>query len=118
MSSVIREAVIPHYRTGEPILYVARASTARVVGLAQSESRALLDAVLRVLYDEAHILTHHWRTGDLVIWDNMALQHARPSLKSGVRRTLQRVMIATHPQKAQMPQDYVTPAKTYAPARA
>ena len=38
---------------------------------------------------------HHWRNGDLVIWDNVALQHARPPIADGTRRTLRRVVCGT-----------------------
>ena len=32
-----------------------------------------------ILYDEANVYHHHWRQDDLVIWDNIALQHGRPA---------------------------------------
>ena len=43
---------------------------------------------------------HDWQPGDLVLWDNMAMQHARPDVdKDGPVRTLRKV-IAPKPQIA------------------
>lgn len=41
-----------------------------------------------------HVLTYNWSEGDLVIWDNIALQHARPDLnKTGAPRTLRKTLV-------------------------
>jgi taurine dioxygenase len=109
MHSMEREVVMIHPETGDPIIYVARCSTSRIVGLDREESAQVLHSLYDTLYDEAHILKHWWRNGDLMIWDNLALQHARPNIEGITRRTLQRVTIATHDQKAQIPPTYVSP---------
>ena len=36
---------------------------------------------------------HHWKVGDLVIWDNIALAHARPPFDTSQPRTLRRTAI-------------------------
>lgn len=100
--SMLRDVVTPHPVTGEPILRIARTATGRIEGLSPSESRALLDRLIDHLYAEEHVLTHYWRSGDFLMWDNLALQHARPNLKGVTRRTLQRVGIATHSLLAQV----------------
>ena len=41
------------------------------------------------------VLEHRWRTGDVVFWDNIALQHARGDLGGVGRRVLQRVIVGT-----------------------
>jgi taurine dioxygenase len=109
MHAMEREVVMIHPVTGEPIIYVARCSTSRIVGLDREASRAMLHQLYDALYDEAHMLKHWWRCGDLLIWDNLALQHARPSIAGITRRTLQRATIATHDQRAQIPASYVAP---------
>ncbi|MCB2049060.1 MAG: TauD/TfdA family dioxygenase [Novosphingobium sp.] len=109
MHSMEREAVMRHPVTGEPIVYVARCSTSRLVGLDREDSTALLHTLYDTLYDEAHMLKHWWRNGDLLIWDNLALQHARPDIEGITRRKLQRVTVATHDQSAQIPAGYVAP---------
>ena len=47
------------------------------------------------LYHPGRVLEHRWRTGDFVIWDNIALQHMRRSLRDCGRRVLQRVIVGT-----------------------
>ena len=44
------------------------------------ESEELLEALFSHLYDPAHIFEHEWREGDLVAWDNLAIQHARSTV--------------------------------------
>ncbi len=109
MHSMEREVVMIHPETGEPIVYVARCSTSRIVGLGREESRDMLHRLYDAIYDEAHMLKHWWRNGDLLIWDNLALQHARPNIEGITRRKLQRVTIATHEQSSQIPASYVSP---------
>jgi taurine dioxygenase len=81
-----------HPRTGETMLYVGEQHTRYVVGMPKAESDALLDALYEHLYQPAHLMEHHWRKGDLVVWDNMIAQHARPNvLGDGPPRTLRKI---------------------------
>jgi alpha-ketoglutarate-dependent taurine dioxygenase len=81
-----------HPRTGKTTLYVSQQVTMDIVGLSQEENEALLEELFAHLYAPEHILEHQWRTGDLVIWDNMATQHARGTVSlDGPPRTLRKV---------------------------
>jgi taurine dioxygenase len=83
-----------HPRTGETLLYVCPQMTHHIEGLGHDDSEALIEALSDHYYAADHILEHHWREGDLLIWDNIALQHARPNvLKEGPARTLRKVMV-------------------------
>ncbi len=43
---------------------------------------------------DMHVLTYNWSEGDLLIWDNIALRHARPDLnKAGAPRTLRKTLV-------------------------
>jgi taurine dioxygenase len=86
----VRPLVINHPDTGEPILYVTRGQTVRVLELSDQESDALLDELFGYLYAGDNTFEHRWRVGDIVLWDNYALQHARSSIKGHGNRTLQR----------------------------
>lgn len=79
--------------TGRPYVFVNAHSTALVAGLSQSESDELLEELYSHIYTPDNIYEHHWTTGDLVLWDNRGLQHARAKVSGGVR-TLRRVTVA------------------------
>ncbi|MBX6723501.1 MAG: TauD/TfdA family dioxygenase, partial [Dactylosporangium sp.] len=53
-----------------------------------ADSKALLARTYAAIYQPSNVYTHTWHTGDLVIWDNIALSHRRPPIKAGVARTL------------------------------
>jgi len=83
-----------HPRTGQTLLYVCPQMTHHIEGLDHEESEALLDALFDHFYKDEQILEHHWREGDLVVWDNIKLQHARPNVSiEGPARTLRKIMI-------------------------
>ena len=90
--------------TGRPYVFVNSQSTACLIGVADAESDALIDELFSSLYAEDNVYEHKWRNGDIVIWDNLALQHARGPITGGVR-TLQRVTIARLSYDAQYPAD-------------
>jgi alpha-ketoglutarate-dependent taurine dioxygenase len=92
----LRDTVTPianvHERTGRTMLYVCEQQTREIVELAKAESDALLDELFAHLYDPARLVSHQWRKGDLVIWDNQAVQHGRPYLVGdGPARTLRKI---------------------------
>ena len=79
--------------TGRPYLFVNQNMTALIIGLPPEESDALLEELYAALYMQDDVYEHVWHLGDLVLWDNLSVQHARGRV-SGDRRTLQRVSIA------------------------
>ena len=48
---------------------------------------------LTYLYRPENIFTHAWRPGDLVLWDNLALQHGRNDFSPEWKRHIRRVQI-------------------------
>jgi len=98
--SPVRETVMstttpvgqPHPRTGRPLLYVSQGMTKEIVGLSEDESEDLLEDLFKHLYRPENVLEHEWHNGDLVIWDNVALQHARAAVDiDGPPRTLRKI---------------------------
>jgi alpha-ketoglutarate-dependent taurine dioxygenase len=82
-----------HPRTGHTILYVCQQTTQRIADMPAAESEPLLDELLGHLYAADKQYAHHWRERDLIIWDNIALQHARPNVKTeGPPRTLRKTI--------------------------
>jgi taurine dioxygenase len=90
--------------TGRKYLFLNQAWTALIVGLGQDESDALHEEVNRHFYKDTEVYERRWTEGDLVLWDNLAVQHARGEAGTGVR-TLQRVTIAELGYEAQYPSD-------------
>jgi taurine dioxygenase len=90
---VERPMVAPHPRTGVPVVNANALQTDRVVGLSAEESEALLTELFEVLYAPDNVLVLDWAVGDLVIWDNLAIQHERPEFPILEPRTMQRVCI-------------------------
>ena len=83
----------PHPRTGRTMLYVSQMMTAAIVELPAEESEALLGELFAHLYDPAYVWEHEWCNGDLVAWDNLAIQHARSDVRiDGPARTLRKVV--------------------------
>lgn len=85
--------VNPH--NGRPCVWVNAMQTARLLDMEWEDSREVLHAVYDRLYDPANVYEHRWRNGDIVIWDNIALQHMRGNVEGVGRRLLQRVIVGT-----------------------
>jgi taurine dioxygenase len=79
-------------RTGARCIGVSEMHTARLTGMDWEQSRALLGEIYDHLYAPQNATEHLWRRGDIVIWDNLTLQHARGALAGAGRRVLQRVV--------------------------
>jgi taurine dioxygenase len=93
----IRPVLWPHRTTGEEILAVWEQQTDAVLPLPDDESDALLRELFAHLYRPDHVMVHRWQPGDLLVWDNHALQHARPEVGSQHRRVLRRVCVGVAP---------------------
>jgi alpha-ketoglutarate-dependent taurine dioxygenase len=90
--STIKPVALTHPRTGVTVLYVCEQMTKEIVGLPGHESEALLAELFAHLYQPWVRWNHEWRPGDLVVWDNIAMQHARPNVAgNGPARTLRKV---------------------------
>jgi taurine dioxygenase len=89
----VHPAIMRHPISDQPLLYVCYQQIDKIFGMSEEESEALLAELFGYLYAPENIYEHHWRNGDLVIWDNLALQHARLQAPTGPR-TLQRVTCA------------------------
>ena len=84
--------VLPHPVTGEKILFVNKMLTDRIVDVDDATSEELLGGIFETSYLPSNIYEHVWAMGDLVIWDNLAVQHARGDQSHLTRRTLRRVV--------------------------
>jgi taurine dioxygenase len=82
-----------HPVTGAPVLYVNPWMTTEILGIGQSKSRSLLDVLLSYVSDPAISCRHVWRRGDFIVWDNIALLHARTTYDPAESRLLFRIQL-------------------------
>ena len=66
--------VWPNPANGRDALYIASHAGA-IEGMDPGESRALLARLIDGATHDSHTYIHHWRTGDVVLWDNRATMH-------------------------------------------
>jgi len=64
-----------HPVTGRKGLFINEAHTSHIVGLSREESDALLKQICAHVIKPEFRYEHHWRAGDLLMWDNCAAQH-------------------------------------------
>jgi taurine dioxygenase len=80
-------------QVGVKSLYACLQHTMRLMELPIGESDALLDELFDYLYAPQNVYTHVWQAGDLVVWDNITVQHCRPK-PNDVPRTLRRYEVS------------------------
>jgi len=88
-----------HPETGRPALYLGRRRNAYVEGLPLEESDALLDEIWAWATRDSSTWRHHWRVGDLVVWDNRCTMHRRDAFDPGARRVMHRTQIRADHQE-------------------
>jgi taurine dioxygenase len=89
--------VMSHPETGRRCLYLGRRRNAYIEGLPLAESEALLDAVWSYASQHDHTWRHHWRPGDVVLWDNRCTMHRRDSFDPMTRRVMHRTQVRSIP---------------------
>ena len=83
-----------HPDTGRTAVFVCPLMTEEIIGLSPDESKACLDEIYAIQRRPEFVYSHRWRPGDLVMWDNRCLMHARQDFPRDQRRLLRRVTIA------------------------
>jgi taurine dioxygenase len=74
------------------MLYVSQGMTKEIVGLSADESEDLLEELFQHIYRPENVWQQEWRDGDLVVWDNLAVQHARSDVRfDGPARRLRKI---------------------------
>ena len=89
----VHPVVTVHPDTGRRVLYVNRLMTDHIVGLPPEESAALVAQLVDHAEQPAFIHEHAWRPGDLVLWDNRCVQHARTDFDPSHARVMRRVTV-------------------------
>ncbi len=80
-----------HPRTGEAVIYMNWNQIDSIVELEEAESEALIQELCSYLYAPENVFDHYWESGDLVMWDNIAIQHGRADVSDVGDRHLRRL---------------------------
>jgi len=64
-----------HPVTGRKCLYVTEGECVGIEGMEEGEALPLIERLARHVYRPPYRHTHKWRIGDLLMWDNCAVQH-------------------------------------------
>jgi taurine dioxygenase len=101
---VAHPVVRAHPVTGGPSLYIDLDRATHIEGLPEKEGRALLQSLQDHAEAEAPGYAHAWRPHDVLIWDNVSVQHkASGDFPIGEPRRFWRYMIEGEPAAAYRP---------------
>jgi taurine dioxygenase len=88
---VLHPLVRTHPLADEKALYFSMNHTARLDGLSEEESLPLLNELRAHATQPRFVYAHHWRVGDLVLWDNACTMHRRDPFADEYPRLMRRV---------------------------
>ena len=88
-----RPAVTRHPVTDRPILFVNPMHTHGFVGMAREEAWPLIEELAEHATQDRFVYYHHWRVGDVLMWDERATMHRgagdyRPDERRVMLRTI------------------------------
>src|SRR5690606_3865237 len=70
----VRHPLVRTAADGRKALYLG-GHASHIVGWPLEEGRALLDELYALATQPKYVYAHHWRDGDLLIWDNRCTMH-------------------------------------------
>lgn len=91
---VAHPVVRTHRETGQKILWVNFTQRPQILGVELSESKAILDEILRQYKRPEFQVRFSWRPGSVAFWDNRAAVHYAVKNYGDFPRHLERVLIA------------------------
>lgn len=82
-----------HPATGRRSLFLGRHAS-HVVGMAEAKGRALMAELTADACQPPRLFRHHWRDGDLALWDNRCVLHRGHPWPFEARRIMERTTVA------------------------
>ena len=83
-----------HPETGRIAVFVCPLMTEEIIGMEEEEGKYILSEIYALQSQEQFIYDHIWEVGDMIIWDNRCLLHARTDFPRDQRRLLRRVTVS------------------------
>jgi taurine dioxygenase len=99
---VAHKLVRTHRETGKKILWVNYTQKPQILGVEISESKAILEEVVRQYKRPEFQVRFSWRPGSVAFWDNRAAVHYAVKNYGDFPRHLERVLIADEPLYADL----------------
>ena len=93
----LRPLVKTHPETGRKSLFIGRHAY-KIPNMADAEAQALLDELLDHACRPPRIYKHHWKPGDIMIWDNRCILHRACPYDYTQPRVLRHVRVAGDPK--------------------
>ena len=90
---VLHPLVHTHPMTGRKALYLDSTTTIGIDRMDDFSGAALLDEIYAFATRPEFVYRHHWRVGDVVMWDNGFTMHRREPFDPGARRLMKRTTI-------------------------
>jgi taurine dioxygenase len=86
--------LLRHPITGRRVIYVNPGFTARIDGVSEGESTALLQTLFDHVLQDRYRYVHEWTVGDLLLWDHIGTWHyARPDYRPDEHRLMKRCQV-------------------------
>lgn len=91
--SFAQPLVCTHPVTGKKALYLNRLMTEYIVDMPREESKRLLEMLFDHQEQARFLYEHRWTPGDLVMWDNRCVLHARRNFDARELRKMRRITV-------------------------
>jgi taurine dioxygenase len=75
LPDVIHPVIRTHPVTGQRAIYVRAGECVSIVGMPDAEALPLIRELCDFVTRPEFLYRHHWRVGDLLMWDNCCAQH-------------------------------------------
>lgn len=89
----IHPMIMTHPETDREVLYLGRRINGYIMGLPVDESNELLDRIWDHATQEEFVWEQAWRTGDMIVWDNRTVMHARNGFGQDDERLMHRLVL-------------------------
>jgi taurine dioxygenase len=89
----IHPVIRTHPVTGRKCIYVCEGYTTHILDIPEEESRELLAVLFAQVTQSQNIYRHSWRKGDLLMWDNCAVQHLATFDYAPLHRHMERTTV-------------------------
>jgi len=90
----VHPVIRTHLETGKKCIFVCEGYTTKILDMPGEESEELLKLLFDVVQKPENVYRHKWQLGDLLMWDNCAVQHKVSfDYKLPLRRRMERTTV-------------------------